>query len=227
LVLWSETYGHLSGSDRRSGTSTYHHECSRLLNQLGRIILEIPLTDLQNSIGKSGPAGIPAAMSGLKLWAKTCQHESVDVALTAVRVINSMMPTRHPSSRDGPQPPDISLQTTDTGPYGIITLLLCHVNLYIFTSFAQGAQKLDLLNQMQADLSLRSGRFFTVMERVLLAPSIDSSASDTAMTPENRGQTSADVPKLIFRNGADSLTRMGTWGCALTMALMCHSLAEM
>lgn len=85
----------------------------------------------------------------------------------------------------------------DTGPYGIITCFLCHVNLWCFVVSSSRSQKIELLRLAQEDDEIRSGPFFPVIQKVL------QHASDGAAT---KGKPE-DSAKLVFKSAANVMTR--------------------
>jgi hypothetical protein len=54
-----------------SATGCQFDQSSDLLEMLGRVIFEVPFTDLQDAIGKSGASKIPSSMSKLSLWIRS------------------------------------------------------------------------------------------------------------------------------------------------------------
>jgi hypothetical protein len=177
------------------------------------MILDIPLTCAQNAIGKAGPAGIPPAMSDLALWTRSCSSQAVQATLIAAKLIHSLYPVRKEANGER----KLASAHIDTGPCSIITFFLCHVTLWTFVCVAGSRQKRVLLELLKQEDGLSKSPLFLVLKQVLLS-------GDAA---EEGGLSREDAMKLVFRSASEGLTRMGTWGCALNLAMLLHRRAEM
>ena len=140
-------------------------------------------------------------MSNLSMWAKKSPRIAENVALNAVRTIVSLAPNR-------------SIHE-DSAPYSIVTLFLCHVVLWVFAKVSPASQKQQLFDRITESSDLRSSRFFGVLENSL------------SLCADDVGERRTDVPKLLFKSGAEMLTQLGTWGASLNLALLIHRRAEM
>jgi hypothetical protein len=225
MALWVESYLHKPPSSPQfSPSSTYFYECSKHLSQLSLIQVEIPVSDLQNAIGKSGVPGIREGVRNLKTWIRKspdCAHITV---LTAIKVINSLMPNS--GSRGA-----------DTGPYGLVSFFLCHVTLWAFVSSATSDQMDKIYEAAQGDDTMRRGLFFPVVQAIwkptasgsmTVNPSGDVTAVQSDISNEESSVVKVpDGCRLIFRSAAEVLTRLGTWGAALDLAMIFSRRAEM
>lgn len=149
------------------------------------------------------------AMTKLTNWAQKSPRVAEEVAYNAVRAIVSLAPTKSPHEDD--------IRNTDMAPYSIITLFLSHVVLWVFAKVCAGEQKSVLLGMVGDNEVLRSSAFFAVLQQAM-AVDEEGVAGKT---------NSKDAPNILFKFGAEMLTRVGTWGAALNLALMIHQRAEM
>jgi hypothetical protein len=120
-------------------------------------MLEVPLTDLQDAIGKSGASKIPCAMSNLSLWIKSCP-DSLDAALESVKIINFLSPTK--------RSPLVVLPVQDYTPYSIITFFICHTTLWAFVSVADNARKSELRRLIDSCEVLNSTPISALLKRL-------------------------------------------------------------
>lgn len=152
-------------------------------------------------------------MANLTSWAQKTPRVSEEVAYNAVRTIVSLAPTKGTHEDD--------IRNTDTAPYSIITLFLCHVVLWVFAKVCPSEQKYRFLRIVAENEVLRSSAFFAVLQRAL-------DLDDEGVAAQSRGSTDKNyAPNILFKCGAEMLTRLGTWGAALNLALMIHKRAEM
>jgi hypothetical protein len=161
------------------------------------ILLDVSLTDLQNAIGKDGTSGTPQAMANLSNWAKRSPQHAQEVALNAANTIVSLAPKKG---------------MDDTAPYSLITLFLCHVVLWAFARVSPRERKVDFLEMVEKDEAMKSNPFLDVLRAGL------------GVDIEERGNRRE---KVLFRSAAEMLTRLGTWGASLNLALLVHRRAEM
>lgn len=199
LNRWRETYNHPSKNlPRLSNASDHFQESSILLHNLGRLLLEISLTDLQDAIGKSGPSKIPEAMSNLSNWVRL-SPQSLDAVLLCIETIDSLAPANHNSSADKRSAVRYSIPS-------IITVFLCHITLWAFINVAGREQKQKLMHLIETNDKINPGHFAAVVKRVLVENGEDGT---------NCMASSSDASRLIFRSAAEVLTRMdGYLGCS-------------
>ncbi|KAG4442787.1 hypothetical protein IFR05_001733 [Cadophora sp. M221] len=183
----------------RDPSTEYFTRSSHILHKLSTILLAVPLPDLQNAIGKDGKIGIAQAISSLSSWARSSPNNAEEVALRAVRAIMSLSPPENPVGQ------------IDTAPYSLIAVFLCHVILWVFVSFSTTEQKLHLLQHLELDSELGWSSFLSLLRNDL---EVD----------EGDGKV---YKKVLFRSGAEMLTRLGTWGGSLNLALLLQRRAEM
>jgi hypothetical protein len=138
-----------------------------------------------------------SAMLGLSRWARTSPSTAEGVAFNAVRTIVSLAPGQGDGRGDSGD---------DGAPYSIIALFLCHVVLWVYASVSTEAEKRRLVGIVDVVEGLRGSEFVEVLKRAL----------------EERGE-----PKVLFKSAAEMLTKLGTWGAALNLALLIHKRAEM
>lgn len=192
--------------------SRYFQECLRQTCELAAVMLDVPLTTAQSAIGKDGPDAISAAMSQLSRWNQASPRHTLQAAYRALRLINSL----HPRNSSGAAKLAI---VCDTGPHRIIAFFLCYVTFWAFVGTADEAQKLALLEMLDDDEEVSQSFLMTTFRQILLSQSVTTDAGGT--------MTRKDATRLVFKNASDGLTRMGTWGCALNLAVLLHARAEM
>lgn len=199
LNRWSEAYNHPSKSlPRLSNASDHFQESSILLYNLGRLLLEISLTDLQDAIGRSGTSKIHEAMSNLSNWARL-SPQSLDAVLLCIETIDSLAPVNYNSSADKRSAVRYSIPS-------IITVFLCHISLWAFINVAGREQKQKLMHLIETNYKIKPSHFTAVVKRVLIENGEDGT---------NCMASSSDASRLIFRSAAEMLTRMdGYLGCS-------------
>lgn len=185
-----------------------------MLYSLGSIILDIPITDLQNALGKSGAAGIAPAMASLSRWI-TNNPEFQGNALTAIQTINSLTPA---SAFE----PHIGRNDINASPYSILAFFLCHIVLWAFASVATSSQKQELQRAIEIDAGLNASAFCAVMKRALRESDVLGGQDSS-----DRRRSYSDAPKILFRSAAEVLMRLGTWGSSLSLAMLLHQRAKM
>jgi hypothetical protein len=136
-------------------------------------------------------------MANLSNWAKRSPQHAQEVALNAANTIISLTPKKG---------------MDDTAPYSLITLFLCHVVLWAFACVSPRERKVDFLEMVEKDEAMKSNPFTDVLKAGL---GVDIEEKG------NRGD------KVLFRSAAEMLTRLGTWGASLNLALLVHRRAEM
>ncbi|KAL6411615.1 C2H2 type zinc finger domain protein [Ilyonectria robusta] len=197
---------------RQGGTGLYFQEASSLLYGLTRMSLNVSITDLQEAIGKDGPDGIKPAINRLKVWSldgyfasaswsSAVQDTKSQAFMGAVEAINTIASIANRPSAQA------------AVPYSLIGLFLAHVLLWGFAMTTSPESK-QLLRQHVSQLSL-TGPIAEQLSSVL-----ESSLSANP-TP------GFDAPCSIFKHAAYSLTRLGTWGASLNMALLLHKRSEL
>lgn len=197
---------------RQGGTGLYFQEAASLLYGLTRMSLNVSITDLQEAIGKDGPDGIKPAINRLKVWSldgyfasaswsSVVQDTKSQAFIGAVEAINTISSIANRPSAQA------------AVPYSLIGLFLAHVLLWGFAMTTSPESK-QLLRQHVSQLSLTgpiAGQLSSVLESSL-------SANPTP---------GFDAPCSIFKHAAYSLTRLGTWGASLNMALLLHKRSEL
>lgn len=153
-------------------------------------------------------------MAALTSWARRDPYIAEQVALNAVRTIVLLAPSKSSERERNEQGGEI--KDIDTAQYGIITVFLCHVILWVFASVSPSDRKKLLLAAIERDSDLRMSRFMPVVRRGL---GLDVEA--------RKGGDEREDPKILFRSAAEMLTRLGTWGASLNLALLVHKRSEM
>ena len=121
------------------------------------------------------------------------------------------------------------IRNIDTAPYSLITIFLCHIVVWAFANVASDSQKLQLLDTISRNVELRSTAFFATLQRSLWVDGnwANTSRKEAQDDRDQNEQESAEAANLLFRSAAEMLIRLGTWGCALNLALLLRERAEM
>ncbi|KAH7120367.1 fungal-specific transcription factor domain-containing protein [Dactylonectria estremocensis] len=196
---------------RQGGASLHFQEAASLLHSLTRMFLNVSLTDLQDAIGKNGP-DINSALDRLKFW-------SLDGCFVSGQWGSTVQDPKSPALSAATEAVNIIACISDrpsvqaATPYSFISLFLAHLLLWGFAITAEPESK-HMLKQQVCQLSL-SGPIAEQLSSVL------DSALSANPTP------GFDAAGLIFKHAAYALTRLGTWGASLNMALLLHKRSEL
>jgi hypothetical protein len=118
------------------------------------------------------------------------------------------------------------IRNIDTAPYSLITIFLCHIVVWAFAKVASYSQKMELIDAISRNTELRSTIFFATLLRSFGSNRRIRVLSKTTRQ-ENEDQNGRGSEAALFRSAAEMLTRLGTWGGALNLALLLHERAEM
>lgn len=111
-------------------------------------------------------------------------------------------------------------------PYSLISLFLAHVLLWSFAFSAPKTLREQLRQRIHQDvpLSTRMTRqLSTALEAALTNQTVDVSGMGSN-APQSPG---IDGPQAILKHGAQVMTRLGTWGASLNLALLLHRRVDM
>jgi hypothetical protein len=159
LTLWFKTYPQISSFDNQGVPSAnFFNQSSDLLLKLGRVMLEAPLTDLQDAIGKSGASKIRRAMSKLSLWIKSSPN-SLETALESIKIIDFFSLTK--------RSPPTGLLIRDSTPYSIITFFICHITIWAFVTVADSTRKRELTRLIDNCEALNGTSVSVLLKRLL------------------------------------------------------------
>lgn len=123
LEAWSSSYRHQQIS-RLDPTSAHLNRCSMMMYHLARLYLVFPIFDIQDCLGRSGPASTRAAMKRLSSWMAQHPQEASRVVEDASICISIVM------CNEG-----------ESDPHDIIGLFLCHVVIWSIANTATSYQK--------------------------------------------------------------------------------------
>jgi hypothetical protein len=199
-------------------SSRHFHASSVIVHHLSTILLDISLSDLQNAIGKEGAAGSERAFAKLTRWARKSPQLAEQVVCHAIKTIIMLAPGK--DNGEG------GIRNIDTAPYSLITIFLCHIVVWAFANVALQTQKLRLFEMISRTPELRSTAFVTTLQRSFGLDEYEGQPSKTTMQ-ESENQNGPGSEAALFRSAAEMLTRLGTWGCSLNLALLLHKRAEM
>lgn len=154
--------------------------------------------------------GIRHAIANLTHWAARSSRLATDTTFDAVKTIVRLTPNKELNG---------SFHVLDTGPYGIITLFLCHVVVWAFASVSTRDQKMHLLQYIEEDNEVRRSDTYGVLHGVLG----DRRERDTTLPCEHE----KTQKKILFKCAAEKLTKFEIWGASLNLALLLHHRSEM
>ncbi|KAF7869946.1 hypothetical protein EAF04_004730 [Stromatinia cepivora] len=235
LNLFSKTYLRPNLSTPHPTSHIFNH-ISIVQHHLSMLFLHIPFTDLCNSIGKSGQTGIVPALENLRLWAGDDPELAIGVAVRAAEAIMEINRSLDVETRRGvtiERPKAMKGGMIDTGVYGAALLTMTHVILWAFAQVSDRKMKENLMKKLKGKGG--DGTFLNLLECEFRDSNGDGEGLkldlDLAMDIEGRnlkmGQQKINgASKVLFRSAADKLTRFGTWGVALDMALLLHLRGE-
>ena len=200
-------------------SSRHFHASSIIIYHLSTILLDISLSDLQNAIGKEGTEGSTRAFAKLTKWARRSPQLAEQVVCHAIETIIMLAPSK--KGKGG-------IRNIDTAPYSPITIFLCHIVIWAFANVASDEQKLQVFDIISRNVELRSTGFYATLQRSFWvdgdwAPELREVQEDGDGTE----QELTAAANLLFRSAAEMLIRLGTWGCALNLALLLRERAKM
>lgn len=157
-------------------------------------------------------------MTNLTDWAIESPQKAEEVAHKAVKIIVFLNSKRERYEEDA--------HLTDTIPYNLITIFLCHVVLWVYANVATPASKLHLLETVAANDILHSSPFFAILANGLSADH-DSVVDSGHQVDAAVRRSGNDFSRTLFKSAAEMLAQFATWGAALNLALLLHNRAEM
>jgi hypothetical protein len=165
-----------------------------------------------------GFAGISNSVAALTSWAKRAPSVAQDVALNAVKTIILLAPSRSgEKKRDQEEIRERgSVKDIDTAQYGIISVFLCYVVLWVFATVSPKEERQKLLDMIIRDDNAQASEFMAILQKGL---GFEIESQRVVDRPE--------APKILFRSAAEMLTKYGTWGASLNLALLLHKRSEM
>jgi hypothetical protein len=215
LSSWFKAYQTYSRSNTHP-SSFYFHASSIIIHQFSTVLLNIPLSVLQNAIGKEGTTGSTQAFLTLTRWARKSPEVADEAAYHAIKTI--MMLAASKDEAEG------GIKNIDTAPYSLITIFLCHIVLWVFANVAPHSQKLQLFDTVSRTIDMKYTTFSAILRRAFRLEQIGISPTKARDTIGN----GSDVASIILlKSAAGMLTRLGTWGASLNLALLLHERAEM
>ncbi|KAJ5757922.1 uncharacterized protein N7511_006616 [Penicillium nucicola] len=207
LLAWEHAYASLPAPDVAVyETSRYFHESSQVYHRLGHLTLHVPIVDLQNALGKSGPAEITPAI-GMMHRILTNHPEDVSSMLThCLELIRDLrVQPNSPTGESG--------SSRMTEPPEIIACFLGEAFVWMLVSCADPAQIRFLRDKM--DGFEASDGFFAVVKEAL------DRARDQESDVVRKHNTSKT--NLILFAAADVISKMTPWNASLNLALLlCH-----
>jgi hypothetical protein len=230
----------------------YFHESAVVLYQLAVLSLNVAVVDLQNALGTSGADEIPQAMSNLSRWANFRLNGAQTVALGSIKFISSVMTqVAPPASVQRPVPGPYEIITFFFN--SVLIWAFVSVGNTVNKSQLLRAIKNDdslrngpffaVIEKALTSTSplpiRRPARTFSTAQT---SSGTDSSTSGVRHDPTafrddelgsvHRTAGAAGIgnegdPRIVMRRAAETLSRLGTWGASLNLALLLHQRAKM
>jgi hypothetical protein len=139
LQVWHEAYACIHPSPRFDVTSAYFGRAAMIIFHLARLYLAIPLSDIQDCLGRSGPADARTAIMRLTAWAVQNKEETYDAIENAAICITFII-----GSGD------------ECAPYDVIGLFLSHVVIWAIAKSASTIQRANIVRRLQDNRGLSS-----------------------------------------------------------------------
>lgn len=136
LSIWHRTYNEHQGG-HPTASSANIVRISTVVYCLARLYLVFPVSEIQDSLGKSGPADAEAAVDRLRTWTIRCPDQAATALEDALKCISIIL------AHDG-----------ESGPYDLIGLFLCHVVVWALAHAMPPSQKDKMVRQLQINKAI-------------------------------------------------------------------------
>jgi hypothetical protein len=111
-------------------------------------------------------------------------------------------------------------------PYSLITIFLCPIIVWAFAKVTASPQKLRFLDTISENREITSRAFFATLKHSFTFEEHGKESSKTLRRGFGRRNGNGEEV-VLFRSPAEMLSRLGTWGCSLNLALLLHERAKM
>lgn len=139
LEIWKESYVRYSEGRHPDITSSHLQRCSLVIYHLAKLYLVLPVSEIQDCIGRSGLIDAEAALTRLATWLDQHPSEAVRAVEDASACISLIMKN-----------------SNESDPYDVIGLFLCHVVLWCFAHAASQDQKLLMVQRLRGNRDISS-----------------------------------------------------------------------
>ncbi|KAF9693111.1 hypothetical protein EKO04_008614 [Ascochyta lentis] len=161
LELWNRSYIQQHQTRRLDATSSHLQRCSTIIYHLARLYLVFPISDIQDSLGRSGPADAQAAITRLAAWIDQSPVQAAHAVEDAAICITLIMCNKGESD-----------------PYDIIGAFLCHVIVWSFAHAAPSEQRSYIFQQLQDKESVSPAVLEVIQAGFACSDPTDASAPD-------------------------------------------------
>ncbi|KAL4862364.1 fungal-specific transcription factor domain-containing protein [Aspergillus spectabilis] len=233
LKAWEHSFASPPPPDASIYPASHHfHATSLVLLQLGRLSLHAPISDLQNALGKAGPAEILPAMERMTQMLKHNTHQMARALDHCLQSVDNLQvkpaPNNQPSAVNAPITTPASTTTSTQqecssrrtrDPSEIITCFLSEILVWMLVHCADGAQSRVLRENMQEGNVNAIGGFFAAV-----AGALDETirGNNTNNSSGSDGRRTSRASSVLFA-AADVLSEMAPWTASLNLALLlCH-----
>jgi hypothetical protein len=215
LSAWESSFAALPPIDISVyRTSRHFHDTALTVLKLGRLSLHVPLSDLQNALGKADVAGIAPAMQNMQRLLERHLEETAGIFMGCLRTIGDLQGKPHqPGSTDTSTSTTLQTAKSIREPVEIITCFLSQALVWMLAHCADSTQSQLLLKHVhQARVS--EGDFLTVVEAALEDSMRANISSDSVEC------TAGAHANTVLFAAADGLGEMGPWAASLNLALL-------
>ncbi|KAF2033940.1 hypothetical protein EK21DRAFT_57555 [Setomelanomma holmii] len=160
LQIWHEVYACDYHSPRSDPTSAYFGRTAMIIFHLARLYLQIPLSDIQDCLGRSGSTDARIAMARLSAWVARDHEQTYEVVESAARCIAFIM-----------------ANGDETAPYDVIGLFLSHVAIWAIAKATTNLQRVEISKRLQQNGKI-SVEVCEFVEAGFVAPTPNGSAGD-------------------------------------------------
>ncbi|KAL2784702.1 fungal-specific transcription factor domain-containing protein [Aspergillus keveii] len=216
LCTWEASFAALPAVDISVyKTSGHFHDTALTLLKLGRLSLHVPLSDLQNALGKADVAGIAPAMESMRQLLQRHSEETAGIFVGCLRTIDDLqVKPGHSGPTNASSSATLVTAESTREPVEIITCFLSQVLVWMLAHCADSTHSQLLLKHMH-EAEVSGGGFVTVVEAALK----ESTTRANISTDGGECVASAHANTVLFA-AADGLSEMGPWAASLNLALL-------
>jgi hypothetical protein len=214
LSTWEASFASMGPVDISVYTTSRHfHDTALTLIKLGRLSLHVPISDLQNALGKADVGGIAPAMRNMQQLLERHAEQTAGIFGSCLRTIDDLQVKPHqPGSTTTSTSTGLPTAESIREPVEIITCFLSQVLVWMLAHCADPTRSQLLLKHMhEANVH---GDFVTVVEAAL-----EESTRADRRTDRAGCNPSAHANTVLFA-AADGFSEMGPWAASLNLALL-------
>lgn len=209
LLAWEQAYAMSPAADVSVYPTSKHFQTIAATHlQISRLMLHVPILDIQDALGKSGPGKVIPAMNLMRR--SLAEHPDIVASmlrqcLSTVCDLQSKLLTQNDSSMRSIMEPS--------------NIISCFLNgVYVWAVIRSSNHDQVMYLHEQIEIVKTSDTFSTTVKEVLLWQ------TNVELPPDHLGARA----NLILYAVADVLGKMAPWSASLNMALLlCHRAKEL